>query len=104
MASDRTEFDALRAKMWKAEVDSEFAAVKDLLRKVNEECSKDPVGDDTIMKAIEVANYKLNEQWTQLGNVYDKVQEKLGESFSGFEKAINEGVRLVEEMKSKIRL
>ena len=36
MATDRTEFDAQRAKAWKMEVDAEFAAVKVLLKKAEE--------------------------------------------------------------------
>ena len=55
MATDRTEFDAQRAKAWKMEVDAEFAAVKVLLKKVTEECTKDPIGDDTILKAVDSA-------------------------------------------------
>ena len=104
MATDRTEFDAQRAKAWKMEVDAEFAAVKVLLKKVTEECTKDPIGDDTILKAVDSAGQYLNEKWTELGDAYDKIQEKLGESFDGFEKAIDKGVEIVEEMKKKIRL
>ena len=49
MASDRTVFDARKAKSWKNEVDAEFAAVKLILRQVADECTRDPAGDDTIL-------------------------------------------------------
>ena len=104
MSTDWTEFDAQRAKAWKAEVDAEFADVKVLLKQVTEECTKDPIGDDTILKAVDSAGQYLNEKWTELGDAYDKIQEKLGKSFNEFEKAIDKGVEIVEEMKKKIRL
>ena len=62
MASDRTVFDARRAKLWKEEVDAEFEAVKVILRQVADECSKDPIGDDTILLAMESVGQALNEK------------------------------------------
>lgn len=103
MASDRTVFDARKAKSWKSEVDSEFAAVKLILRQVADECTRDPAGDDTILLAVESFGRTLNEKWTDLGRAYDNIQEKLEKSFNDYEKAVSDSVELVEEMKRKVR-
>lgn len=103
MASDRTVFDARRAKLWKEEVDAEFEAVKVILRQVADECSKDPIGDDTILLAMESVGQALNEKWSELGRAYDNIREKLEKSFNDYEKAIDTGLQRVEDMKRKIK-
>lgn len=103
MASDRTVFDAQKANLWKKEVDAEFEAVKVLLRQVADECARDPVGDDTILSAMESVGQALNEKWSNLGRAYDNIQDKLDKSFNDYKKAINTGVQYIEDMKRKIK-
>lgn len=103
MASDRTVFDARRAKQWKEEVDAEFEAVKTILSQVADECSRDPIGEDTILSAMDDVGQALNAKWSDLGRAYDNIQEKLEKSFKDYEKAIDTGVQRVEDMKRKIK-
>ena len=84
-------------------MDAEFEAVKVLLRQVADECARDPVGDDTILSAMESVGQALNEKWSNLGRAYDNIQDKLDKSFNDYEKAINAGVEYIEDMKRKIK-
>ena len=104
MASDSTKFDAAKAKAWKMEVDAEFRLVKQLLAKVTEECTSDPIGDDPILIGIENAGKEIDNKWNQLKNAFDTIQEKIGGSFDKWERTINESVDRVEKFKNSFHL
>ena len=90
------------AKALRVEIEMEFAEVKQILTKVHEACSADPVEDDDNLKAIADAGQKLEETWGQLEDVFKEAMDQLEEGIRILANWLKERKEDVERFVSKI--
>ncbi len=99
---DQVTINTEEAKALRIEMETEFAEVKQILRRVNEECHADPDEDDTFLKQIESANHQLEEAWGQLESVFEDAVNKLEGIVNSVDDWIKKQVDAVTDFASKI--
>ena len=99
---DQTNINLEDAKALRVEMEMEFAEVEQILRKVHEECSGDPVEDDDVLKAIQEAGHQLEETWGKLEDVCKEAINVFEKSINALEDWVKKQVEAVGDFVSKI--
>ena len=99
---DQTKINIEDAKALRIEMEMEFAEVEQILRKVHEECSGDPIEDDDVLKAIKAAGDQLEETWGRLEDVCKEAVSAFEKSINALEDWVKKQVESVENFVSKI--
>ncbi len=99
---DQTKINIEDAKALRVEMETEFAEVEQILRKVHEECSGDPVEDDDVLKAIQEAGNQLEENWGKLEDVCKDAINAFEKSINALEDWVKKQVEAVGDFVSKI--
>lgn len=99
---DQTKINIEDAKALRVEIETEFAEVEQILKRVHEACAADPTEDDDILKAIEIAGKQLEETWEQLGKTFKEATNGMEQAINQLSDWLKKQMDAVDEFASKI--
>ncbi|MBM6967129.1 hypothetical protein [Massilimicrobiota timonensis] len=97
------DFNAEKAKIWKAEVENELIQVSSILKKVNDLCASDPVDGDPILEKFIEVNDVLQKGWTELEKGFKAVIKGLDDIIQDVLKTIQENIEKIDVFKEKAK-
>lgn len=97
------DFNAEKAKIWKAEVENELIQVSSILAQVNELCASDPVDGDPILEKFIEVNDVLQAGWKELDKGFKSVIKGLDNIIQDVLKTIQENLEKIDIFKEKAK-
>ena len=92
--------DEAKAKIWMQDVNTELAAVRALLEKVNAATVEVAGSDDTIMNGIYNVGVAMGNAWTKMCSVFDQAQDNIVKSAERIGTAVQELVDYLNKLRN----